>query len=1468
MPTRKGKTHIPVRRPEHRRCSPAEDGSSSGSEFTLASAAKRQYHINWRFLLVSSGLMLLLAASGLGVHAWQMRRIATGLLDRAHELEAEERWSEAANTWHRFLQLRPDHIAAYEHLASTFDKGASPAQRGRAIDLHFQAIGVSPENLELRNRIAELLLESGRLTSAIEQAQGALQLEPQNPRALGTLARASFAATRNSSRDLDETTLNRLREAVEANPSDVALVVTAAQALREAAIKEPTAGLAEEADLLIDRLVAANVENPLVWLARSQYKVRFALDGAAEDLRQAQELGPANAVVIVAAAEYELQQKNFAEAIRLCQSLPAEQQKAPSVCRLWGDALLGSGDVSAAIAQWRRGLQPPSAIALELQLRLATTGLALNDSVAADEALSYLEDALAQWGSRQGVRLPPMLTEHVNFLRARWHLLRDDWAAAAPLLRRVALAKTAVKTSNERAAMPTHITACLLLAERETQLERWDVAAAMVQSAVAQDPTNVDLRLMAVQACSQAGQWPLALRHAEFALQRDPQSPRARLAIAQLELSTQARLLPADRDFAACDAALDQALALLPNDPRMILLQALRRLLSPLEEGRNQAADLLVDSFEILASNNTYLGRAAVLLEDLGRPAQADQALAQLQKLAPEDAATKFVAVEIALKRRELEQAREMLLALEPQLPLAKWHRAARLWQRLEGAAGQPSAVQQAWERFAAAAPSAPYPRLLLGEFALRSGDHEKLAKVVAELHSIEGEDGATWRYLAARQLLLAPAASPPQKAELKIHSQWLIKQRPGWSRTWVLAGLVAEQEQDIDRAISAYQQVVLLDGSQFPIFERLVALLYRQERYSDVDRLLAVLSSQGSLSAEASLLASGSAAAQRDVDLAIELAEKSLAQDPESVPAALWLAQLQQMQGQFDAAEQTLAKLFERAPDDVRVWGGKLALYRASGDRLKFAQTLEKCSAQTRLPPQHQATLLAQGYEFLGQPMRAAKHYEEAIRQGGDATLNLRLAALQLQYDPVLAEKTLRTILETSPNAEAVRRLLAITLAAQRGDDSWQEIESLLSQSASPGDLRLGAMLHLQSGSEEELKQAQALLEQLLQTEGKALDQDRRMLAWLYEQQGKLTDARSQYDALVREAPSVGQHAHAAAAFCLRQQDPDGALRFLAKWKQQVPIDWTAWHLTATALDMSQREAELAQLLTSLQAKTIERETDGEKRAQARIQFASILTGVQKSEAAEESLRKAVEDSVAAVPTLVAKLLQEQRVDDALGVVLEALRREPSPMLALTLIQVMSTTSAVSPEAEDRLLAFLETTDNAQVLLEASSLRLRQDRRAEATALLERVVEVAPDNVLALNNLAALWADEPAKHADALVMANRALLSAPRPLPFIHDTKAKILLHQGKADEALRELEATVEKWPDAEARIYLHLAFAYEQVGRPSDARAALMTSRARGLIVRELSPADRELLTKLDDRLASYDFAPAEENGAQTP
>ncbi|HTN77393.1 MAG TPA: hypothetical protein VL096_19175, partial [Pirellulaceae bacterium] len=81
------------------------------------------------------------------------------------------------------------------------------------------------------------------------------------------------------------------------------------------------------------------------------------------------------------------------------------------------------------------------------------------------------------------------------------------------------------------------------------------------------------------------------------------------------------------------------------------------------------------------------------------------------------------------------------------------------------------------------------------------------------------------------------------------------------------------------------------------------------------------------------------------------------------------------------------------------------------------------------------------------------------------------------------------------------------------------------------------------------------------------------------------------------------------------------------------------------------------------------------------------------------------------------------------------------------------------------------------------------------------------------------------------------------------------------RAGEALAELEKVVARWPDAEPRIYLHLALAYHRNDRRADARQALAQARSRGLQVRQLTPGDRALLDELNGHLAQA-VAPADE------
>jgi predicted Zn-dependent protease len=113
-----------------------------------------------------------------------------------------------------------------------------------------------------------------------------------------------------------------------------------------------------------------------------------------------------------------------------------------------------------------------------------------------------------------------------------------------------------------------------------------------------------------------------------------------------------------------------------------------------------------------------------------------------------------------------------------------------------------------------------------------------------------------------------------------------------------------------------------------------------------------------------------------------------------------------------------------------------------------------------------------------------------------------------------------------------------------------------------------------------------------------------------------------------------------------------------------------------------------------------------------------------------------------------------------------------------------------------------------------------------------------------------------------ALEYAERAIAAAPQPLPFLQDTKAKALLHQGKAGEALVVLEPIIKRWPQTDPRVYLHLALAYDRLGREAEAERALSQARERGLAASELTAGDRQWYDDLEVRLARLETSPTVE------
>jgi hypothetical protein len=126
--------------------------------------------INVRLLVLTVVVVVILAPTLYVVRAVQVRRNAGILFERAEEYERQGNLTATAQTLFRYLQFRPDDGPARVLLAESFDKTARTlAAKQRATEHYYRALAYFEDRLDLRSRLAELLLELNRPKEAEQE---------------------------------------------------------------------------------------------------------------------------------------------------------------------------------------------------------------------------------------------------------------------------------------------------------------------------------------------------------------------------------------------------------------------------------------------------------------------------------------------------------------------------------------------------------------------------------------------------------------------------------------------------------------------------------------------------------------------------------------------------------------------------------------------------------------------------------------------------------------------------------------------------------------------------------------------------------------------------------------------------------------------------------------------------------------------------------------------------------------------------------------------------------------------------------------------------------------------------------------------------------------------------------------------------------------------------------------------------
>ena len=141
-----------------------------------------------------------------------------------------------------------------------------------------------------------------------------------------------------------------------------------------------------------------------------------------------------------------------------------------------------------------------------------------------------------------------------------------------------------------------------------------------------------------------------------------------------------------------------------------------------------------------------------------------------------------------------------------------------------------------------------------------------------------------------------------------------------------------------------------------------------------------------------------------------------------------------------------------------------------------------------------------------------------------------------------------------------------------------------------------------------------------------------------------------------------------------------------------------------------------------------------------------------------------------------------------------------------------------------------------------------------EAALLYKRLLELDPDNVIALNNLAWIMCEEQGRYQQALELARHGLQIAPNYTDLI-DTCGVIYSRLGQYEEAIQNFVKCLELYPDKalpSVASYLHLGRTLARIGRKDEAVERLKKALELNTEIGGLTATERDKAQNLINEL----------------
>ncbi len=1440
---------------------------------------------NAKLFLVLMAIVAVVTGTMFGVSYLQKPRIARALLWHSRKQEDQGDTRQMAKYLQRYLEFVPTDLAEKAHLGRVWTSEAyqkEPRVRLRGMELLTEVLTKEPNQPDLRRLVVKTALDPyiNDTKTARDNLQilwNDMQAAPNttNPKDTGEIE--SLWGQLLEAEQKPAEAIPWYRQAVEHAPAEETSYFRLAYLLRRQneTNSDQRAKNFAEADSLLDKLVERNNLSYKAYVSRWRYRCDFnqltvngilnakRVEECGDDVTKALERAPEEVDVLIAAADKERllgaatgDTKSFAEhrtQARKYLQTGLDLQAQPGY--------KGASDAARFHLLWHLA---------ELQLDVSQSDLTRRDE-AGERARHDLVEAGHTLDTLKTVRY--YLPAGVQYLEGRLNLLQGQWGDAA---RNFEAARPELRGRPElQYQCDLFLGACYEKLEQPTQM------FAACQRAATYDSNSVAARIGMAKAQWAQGRRDEARASYSQLIQREKVPVEELLELAKMEV--QCQFLAEKPDWQNAENALKQAeAASQDNPPKWVSVQLLR---AEMKAARGDSAGYIEAGRVLDAAREKYpkdvdLWTAKAFLQFKQQPKEAHLALGVLEdacKAVGEDRVEFRLAEARIAVQAPVTNPKATLDRLKNGIEIFNDEERATLLDGLAEAwyvLGEKAEARKLWQELSQlpANTNDLRLRLMLFDLAMADDDLDGMNRMLVEIKNIEKTQG-TFQHLgeALRQIWLARNAKGDRKAPLtvaRLHLDQVVTPMP---RVELARAEIAQLAGNSEEALKYRLNAIRMGETNPQVLAAAATALYQRNRKAEADLLM-----QGAR--ESVLLRPGSglgkiaamrAAERGQWDRARELAEKTA--DPNNFRDLIWQARLLFVAKRDDQAFVMIRDAIQKAPHESEPWVALVQFYHARGNDKEALLAIQ--DADKQIQGDRKVLALAQCYEAVGDLDRASKCYDEALTVNKKEDIAViravcgfylkmgRLDAVSPLLEKIVsgrgpaspadqewAKQSLAYVLSATTDFAQFRK--ALDLVGVKLDEDGKLVREPIDPNESTDALRTKAHVMATQSQSQFRKRAIELLGELRKRDS-LLPDDRFVLALLYEGQGDKDGwikARQEFQALCMPVSEGEQREYL-------NDVPRYLSRFVQGLIRHNEIGDAQTGLTNLAALEKQREVKRGAFGTvELEARLLEAEKRGDE-AVALLKTYAERPGANAAE----------------VLQMVASYQRQQRFKEGLALLDSVRDRCPPEVVGGFYVSLCYGKKPNDPQLEgvqkwlqeqiakreDESTTLPSQREKEQAKARGVALQMHlaalfdlRGRYPDAEAQYKKILQVEPNNVVALNNLAWLRAQRTGSGDEALRDINAAIAGIGRQ-SLLLDTRGLVFLAQGQTDKALADFKEAADDAPTP--AILFHLAKTLNAAKDRNAAQDVLRRARTElGLDPAKLHPVEQEACSKL---LAEY-------------